>query len=466
MKKLKFQKIVLLLVSLLLSSQACSKSKNSDLKKIARFDVFLSENLSLQDFTGFVYIIITKKETPLDTRSWFSPDPPTILRKKLENFTGSHFEVDFFKEKGRLSRVGESYSPGSLESGTYLARAIVRKNPFSPYPGEGEGDFFGPWHKIWWKEGKMEQGFSLHLDAIVSKKSKPQDEEFVKYYEMSSDLLQDFHGFETLVPISVLLPQAYTEADKAQVKYPVVYNIFGFGVDIFSHTDYVKRLVSEPAPRSAEVIQVFLDGNNLHGHHLFLNSENTGPWEDVMIEEIVPFIESRFRVQDGKSRFLTGLSSGGWSCIWLQVNNPDFFDGCWSHMPDPVTFFDFQEINLYGEDNAFFKKDGGLRPIVSQNGKALFYYKDFIERETVTDPGGLISTFESTFSRKGEDGWPEKFFDRVTGEVNASTIEHWKQFDLLLKILDEWPKIGGKIRNKLIYLPVERMNFTWTVLWS
>ena len=40
--------------------------------------------------------------------------------------------------------------------------------------------------------------------------------------------------------------------------------------------------------------------------------------------------------------------------LWLQVNYPTTFAGCWSSTPDPVDFRNLQQINLYADMNMFY----------------------------------------------------------------------------------------------------------------
>ena len=67
------------------------------------------------------------------------------------------------------------------------------------------------------------------------------------------------------------------------------------------------------------------------GHTSFANSRVNGPWASALTQELVPKLESMFRlIPDARGRFLTGHSSGGWSSLWLQIQYPDLFGGTWS----------------------------------------------------------------------------------------------------------------------------------------
>ena len=55
------------------------------------------------------------------------------------------------------------------------------------------------------------------------------------------------------------------------------------------------------------------------------------------------------------ARWLSGGSTGGWESLALQIFHPDFFGGTWSTCPDPVTFTDVEGVNMYKDNNAFYK---------------------------------------------------------------------------------------------------------------
>ena len=79
-----------------------------------------------------------------------------------------------------------------------------------------------------------------------------------------------------------------------------------------------------------------------------VNSPNVGPYQDAIMEELIPKIEEKFRII-GKpyARILSGGSTGGWISLMLQIFQPEFFGGVFSRCPDPVDFSYFQCINIY-----------------------------------------------------------------------------------------------------------------------
>ena len=94
-----------------------------------------------------------------------------------------------------------------------------------------------------------------------------------------------------------------------------------------------------------------------------VNSANNGPYGDAVTQELIPYVEKTYRgIGQPYARVLDGASTGGWVSLALQVFYPDFFNGAWSHAPDPVDFRAFELINIYEDDNAYVNRRGFERP--------------------------------------------------------------------------------------------------------
>src|SRR5213075_3026486 len=94
----------------------------------------------------------------------------------------------------------------------------------------------------------------------------------------------------------------------------------------------------------------------------YVNSDNHGPFGDALTQELIPFIEAKFRGLSAGKRVLSGTSTGGWVSLALQIFYPDLFCGAWSSCPDPVDFRALERINLYEDENAFLDSKGKERP--------------------------------------------------------------------------------------------------------
>ena len=158
----------------------------------------------------------------------------------------------------------------------------------------------------------------------------------------------------------------------------------------------------------------------------------------------------RAREAEGAEVVSAAVADQGKHPLAVQVMYPDDFGACFSHVPDPVDFRDFQRIDLYTPGtNMFVNEEGQRRPLARSRGRVSLWYDSFVGRETVLGPGGQISSFEACFSPRGDDGEPMPVFDRETGEVDTAVAKAWEPYDIRLVLERNWetlePKLAGKI---------------------
>ena len=385
--------------------------------------------------SGRVFVVVSKKpigEKPY-SQSWFAPEP--LFDQVVRNWVPTR-PLEF-----RPEQFGGSWH--AIPPGTYYVQAIFDRDlggrdaltsPGNLYSKAVKVDVNGPRTKV-----------ALHVDRIQSE--RPFGETgAIKLFETDSKLLSDFHKKPMKMRAGVILPKSFAESPER--KYPVVYEIPGFGGDVHYTFTVAARKFPPTDLDGTEAIHVVLDPSCRLGHHVFADSANNGPVGRALVEEFIPALEVTFR-GNGK-RLLTGHSSGGWSSLWLQVAYPDVFAGVWSTSPDPVDFRDFQRIDLYRPGvNMFTDDKGDSRPIARQGGKVKLLYRGFSDMEVPFGRGGQLASFEAVFSPRGDDREPRKLWDRETGAVDPVTAEAWKKYDIRLKLEREWPTLGPKLAGKL-----------------
>jgi len=386
--------------------------------------------------TARVYVMLASPEARGEPRlgpNWFQPQP--FFAKDVRDW-----------KPGEAIRIGDEADGfpttlGKLAPGRYRAQAVVRLNLDTAKIGAGEGNLFGPIVDV---EAPSRSGdpIALHVDQVVPP-HELEETDRIKYAEFPSPILTAFHGRPIKHQAAVILPKRPTTS-----KTPAVYTITGFGGDHHS----ARSFVEVPALRLAEdMTRIILNADCGTGHHVFADSANNGPRGRALVEEFIPYLESKFNlISDPRARLLNGHSSGGWSSLWLQVSQPDVFGGTWSTSPDPVDFRDFQQIDLYAAgENMFRDREGGRRPIARRGTTPVLFYEDFSRMEDVIGLGGQLGSFEAVFSPKGEDGRPVKLWDRKTGEIDPKTAKDWEAYDIRLVLEREWPKLGPKLAGKL-----------------
>ena len=217
-----------------------------------------------------------------------------------------------------------------------------------------------------------------------------------------------------------------------------------------------------------QIITVFLDGEGPFGDSYQMDSENSGPYGEALINELIPHIESKYRgTDDATTRFVDGCSTGGWVSLGLQLYYPDVFNGVFSYSPDAIEFENYQLINIYKDSNAFVNEYGYPRPVMRDtNGEPMLSLKDFIQYENVLgdsnsylNSGGQFSAHTALYSPKGDNGLPKPLFDPQTGAIDPTVAEHWKKYDFKIYAQQNWETLGPKLQGKVFIWMGDMDNF-------
>jgi hypothetical protein len=212
------------------------------------------------------------------------------------------------------------------------------------------------------------------------------------------------------------------------------------------------------ADDSPRMILVHLDGAGPLGDPYQVDSANHGPYGAAVTRELIPFIERRFYgIGRGDARVLDGGSTGGWVALALQIFYPDFFNGAWAFCPDGVDFRAFQLVNIYEEKNAYVNRHGFERPASREiSGDVRYTMRHECRLENVLGrrnswalSGGQWGAWNATYGPKSADGQPVPLWDPRTGVIDRGVVEHWKAYDLRLRLEENWSKIAPKLHGKI-----------------
>ncbi len=121
-----------------------------------------------------------------------------------------------------------------------------------------------------------------------------------------------------------LLPPSY-DTSKTQ-RYPVLYYLHGLGDNqqMFLHAGGLNLVEDEwEGKRIGEFLIVTPQG----GASFYINSrDGRERYEDFLLREFFPSIESRYRIGRGrKSRGIAGISMGGYGALHLAFRHPELF---------------------------------------------------------------------------------------------------------------------------------------------
>jgi hypothetical protein len=304
------------------------------------------------------------------------------------------------------------------------------------------------------------------------------DNKWVKHIRIQSDLLTKFWGRPTYLGAVVLLPDGWDEHPDAH--YPVIVeqdhfhrdlpgvvafrttppSVGGKDRDLRAAKSGYKLYQDWTSGRMPRVIVITIQHATPYFDDSYaVNSANVGPYGDAITQELIPYIEKKFRgIGQGWARSVYGGSTGGWESLASQVFYPDFYNGAWVFCPDVVDFRAYMTMNLYDDKNAFWI-DGVFgdvpRPSVRQpDGLVLSTMEQMNRYELVqgthSRSGEQLDTWQAVFSSVGADGYPKPIFDKRTGVIDHEVAKYWKEhYDLSAIMQRDWKTLGPKLAGKM-----------------
>jgi S-formylglutathione hydrolase len=134
--------------------------------------------------------------------------------------------------------------------------------------------------------------------------------------------------------VTIYLPPGY-ETNRNR-RYPVVYLLHGFsGTDatwtgrIANVPEVMDRVIANKSVR--DMIIVMPNAYNKHGGSMYSNSVTTGDWESYIAEDLVAYMDSRYRtIPERTSRGIAGHSMGGYGALRIGMKRPDVFAGLYN----------------------------------------------------------------------------------------------------------------------------------------
>ena len=336
---------------------------------------------------------------------------------------------------------------------------------------------------------------SIALDKVIPPIEPPKDTKYIKHIKIQSERLTKFWGRPMFLGAHVLLPEGFDSHPEA--RYPLVIFHGHFPADFGGFReqppdpnlkpDYSERfklagynrIVQEQAyqfykdwtgPNFPRFIIIEIQhANPYYDDSYAVNSANLGPYGDAITYELVPEIEKRFRgIGKGWARFLYGGSTGGWEAMAAQVFYPDEYNGSWAACPDPIDFRAYTVINIYEHDNAYYadsKWKRMLRPGKRNYlGELAATVEDMNHMElalgTNSRSGGQWDIWQAVYSPVGSDGYPKPIWDKLTGKIDRSVAEYWREhYDLGYILKRDWARIGPKLEGKLNIYVGEADNY-------
>jgi hypothetical protein len=420
-----------------------------------RFEVSVAKGLLPDPTDGRLLVVLARSKRP-EPRSTIGEvrldAPPVLGRDALGLTSGRGVTLD----EGCL--IFPLANLASLPRGTYFAQAVFDHNRDLKLPG-APGNLYGDPVEVALDPARGGT-VRLELRHRVPPEDVPAGDDNVKFVGLRSELLSKFHGRPIYLRAGVILPPGH--ARDRERRYPLRVHVGGYGtrfteVRHLMHpaAEFRKAWGAKGAPR---MLFLHLDGAGPFGDPYQVNSANNGPYGDAVTRELIPFVERLYRgVGKPYARVLDGASTGGWVSLALQVFYPDFFNGAWSHCPDPLDFRAYELINIYKDANAYVNARGFERPAARERNGDVRYtvrVECLLERvlgrgDRWTLSGRDWGAWNAAFGPRGRDGLPRPLWDGKTGAIDRGVTEHWQKYDLRLVLRKDWPVLGPELRGKL-----------------
>jgi hypothetical protein len=190
-----------------------------------------------------------------------------------------------------------------------------------------------------------------------------------------------------------------------------------------------------------------------------VNSANLGPYGDAIMHELLPTIEKKFHgLAQGWARTVFGGSTGGWEALGVQVFYPDEINGAWAACPDPIDLRAYGPVNIYEDDNAYFREGPFLKVPLPEKRKTNGILDSTMEQDnrfelvlgTHGRSGEQWDIWQAVFGPMGDDGYPKPIWDKRTGEIDKSVVDYWREHSDLSYIMKrDWATLGPKLAGKL-----------------
>jgi enterochelin esterase family protein len=236
-------------------------------------------------------------------------------------------------------------------------------------------------------------------------------------------------------PLSVYLPPGY-DTDPAR-RYPAILMLSSHGNTGQSMLNWrawddsldqqADRLIS--SGECPPFILIIPDTWTRLGGALHLNTPALGNYGDYLLDEIIPYVDARYRtIPTGGGRGIMGRSSGGYAALYHAMMNPGMFGAAADHSGD--AYFEFMAMPDLARLQRNLARLGGLDGLLlaaAQRGtKEQFFY----------DTVGIL-TWAATFAPN--DAAPYGFdlpVDMDTGALREDVWARCKRFDPIELVKD------------------------------
>jgi Putative esterase len=229
-------------------------------------------------------------------------------------------------------------------------------------------------------------------------------------------------------PLWVYLPPDYD--DDPDRRFATVYVIQGYTGHVAMWRN--RTPFRQPFPETADgvfargeapgCVVVYVDAWTSYGGSQFVDSPGTGRYHSYLCDEVVPFVDVRYRtLPDPAHRGIQGKSSGGFGAMITPMLRPDLFGGLATHAGDAL--YELCYIPEFGK---------AARALRDYDGSIERWWDDFRGRTAFTKQNDdlllMILGVSACFSA-GPDGKPILPFEPTNGRLRDDVWERWLAWD-------------------------------------
>ena len=280
-----------------------------------RFEVTAADNRLVGPVDGRVIVALSRlsQREPRLRIGRVAPNVTPIFAVDVRNFqTGSVVVID------ESAAAFPDPTLADLPAGDYRAQAILDLNRDVRSPNAPGNLYSRPQTVSVPVDG--DPVVRLELTERVPDERLPADTDLLRFVRIRSARLTAFHRRPIDLRAGIILPRGFD--DEPERRYPIRVRVGGYGAR-YTRVERLMRpgsafhtaWLADDTPR---MILLHLDGAAPYGDPYQVNSANNGPYGDAITQELIPYVEERFRglVRPG-SRVVDGGSTGGWVSLAL-----------------------------------------------------------------------------------------------------------------------------------------------------
>lgn len=229
--------------------------------------------------------------------------------------------------------------------------------------------------------------------------------------------------------LHVYTPPGYEKGDQ---RYPVIWCLAGFtgrGRTLLNDGAWTPALNERmdlliASGKCKPAILALPDCFTHLGGSQYVNSPGLGAYEDYVVEELVPYVDSRYRTLGFGHRGVMGKSSGGYGAIVLGMKQPDIFSAVACHSGD------------MGFEHCYGRDFGPAIRRIRKFGGVAGWMKQFAAqpRKRAEDfPALDVIAMAAAYSPNPENppAYCDLPFDAETGELQPHVWARWHENDPL-----------------------------------